>query len=450
LLVFIVSLGFFLTPALLGRAPDRMVSNMIELALNEEGNWELASALAFLLLAATALLYVLYIRIVKIEQLYATPEARPRARPARPAFWRTLVERTPFPGTGLAARIGDVPFGVRLAVASAGGGLGLLALARWVYEMPLTLLVVLVVTMAVLTVLAVAVTRRAGMPVSRVALAVFVALVLVYLVLPNVVVIPISFTHHPVFLSFPGTGFTLENFAAYFGLAGAGHFKASGWLWPTLVSFEVAMMVVIVCVPLGSLAAYGLVRGSFVGRDLINYLLISPLIVPAIITAVALFMFLSRNARFMLGSAISLGPLQVPLGFVVAHSLLAMPFVIVILSATLRGIDPGLERAARSLGASRLTTLRRVVLPLMTPGIAASALFAFLTSFDEIVIAIFLSTPDVSTLPKRMWDAIRFEVDPTIAAISTLLVLLTVVVLLAAATVQQLVGRRQLGGTRVP
>jgi putative spermidine/putrescine transport system permease protein len=283
-----------------------------------------------------------------------------------------------------------------------------------------------------------------------VALAVFVGLVLLYLVLPNVVVIPISFTHHPVFLSFPGTGFTLENFASYFGVAGAGHFKVSGWLWPTLVSFEVALMVVIVCVPLGSLAAYGLVRGTFPGRDLINYLLISPLIVPAIITAVALFMFLSRNARFMLGSVIGLGPLQVPLGFVVAHSLLAMPFVIVILSATLRGIDPGLERAARSLGASRLTTLRRVVLPLMTPGIAASALFAFLTSFDEIVIAIFLSTPDVSTLPKRMWDAIRFEVDPTIAAISTLLVLLTVVVLLAAATVQQLVGRRQLGGTRVP
>jgi putative spermidine/putrescine transport system permease protein len=129
---------------------------------------------------------------------------------------------------------------------------------------------------------------------------------------------------------------------------------------------------------------------------------------------------------------------------VAAHCILAVPFVVTILSANFHGLDQALEHAAQSLGAGRLTVLYRIVLPLMAPGIAASAFFAFLTSFDEIIIAIFLSTPAVTTLPKRMWDAVRFEVDPTIAAISTLLVALTVVALGVATISQRALARRRL------
>jgi ABC-type spermidine/putrescine transport system permease subunit II len=142
----------------------------------------------------------------------------------------------------------------------------------------------------------------------------------------------------------------------------------------------------------------------------------------------------------MIGSVASLGPLLLPLGFVLVHSLLAIPFVVVIIGAALRGVNPTFEHAAMSLGAGRLTMLRRVVLPQVLPAVVSSAFFAFLISFDELIIAIFLSTPQVRTLPKRLWDGVLQEVDPTIAAVSTLLVVVTLVVLSAAALVQRRFG----------
>jgi putative spermidine/putrescine transport system permease protein len=337
-----------------------------------------------------------------------------------------------------------LPFTIKFAAVAIAGTVTAIVLALQVYEMPRRLLVLgaIVAVVAGLGTALMAAVR--GFPASRAMLGVFVAAVFVYLLLPNVVVIPISFTRHPVFLSFPGHGFTLDNFASYFGVTGAGHFKAGGWIGPTLISLEVAVLVVIISIPIGSIAAYGLSRGHFPARNLVRSLLVAPLIVPTIITAVALLLFMSKYARFMLGSAVMVGPIPVPLGLVAAHCILAIPFVVTILSANFHGLDQSLEHAAQSLGAGRLTVLYRVVLPLMAPGIAAAAFFAFLTSFDEIIIAMFLSTPAVSTLPKRMWDAVRFEVDPTIAAISTLLVVLTVVALGVAAASQRALARRQL------
>jgi len=457
ILIFILALGFFVTPALLGGAPDRMVSNMIESSLNEEGNWERAAALALLLLVPTVVLYLLYTRATSLETLYggaggsassvALPEVLEDTRrpvPGVAASAHALGWLTGSPFAGMAARWSGLPFTLKFAGTTIVAAFLGLALGLRVYEVPRPLFVLgaLVIVLAGLGASLLAVVRRRSAP--RAMLSVFVAAVFVYLLLPNVVVIPISFTRHPVFLSFPGHGFTLENFASYFGVASAGHFKAGGWIGPTLVSLEVATLVVIVSIPIGSVAAYGLSRGDFPGKNLVRALLVAPLIVPTIITAVALLLFMSKYARFMLGSAVMLGPIPVPLGLVAAHCILAVPFVVTILSANLHGIDQALEHAAQSLGAGRLTVLYRVVLPLMAPGIAASTFFAFLTSFDEIIIAMFLSTPAVATLPKRMWDAVRFEVDPTIAAISTLLVVLTVVALGVAAASQRALTRREL------
>jgi putative spermidine/putrescine transport system permease protein len=111
---------------------------------------------------------------------------------------------------------------------------------------------------------------------------------------------------------------------------------------------------------------------------------------------------------------------------------MALPFVVIVMSANLRGINVEVEQAARSLGANRITTLRRVVFPLALPGMIAGGLFAFLISFDELIIALFISSPTLSTLPKKLWDGLRTEINPTIAAVSTLLVILSVVILLGA------------------
>ena len=146
-----------------------------------------------------------------------------------------------------------------------------------------------------------------------------------------------------------------------------------------------------------------------------------PIIVPTLVTAIAIFKVFSQ---FQLSGTI--------LGFVIAHAILAIPFVVTIMTATLKGVDPQLENASMTLGASRVTTVRKVTLPIAAPGLMASALFAFLISFDELIVAIFLSSPVLNTLPKKLWDGIRLELDPTLAAVSTILVVVSLLVLACA------------------
>lgn len=252
-------------------------------------------------------------------------------------------------------------------------------------------------------------TQVPRIPLRRIILYAFATLVFIYLMLPSLIVIPISFGE-ATYLEFPPQSLSLRWYQDYF--------ERQEWVSATITSGVVGVLVAVVSVSLGSLAAYGLVRGRFPGKTVLNALIISPIIVPVIITAVAIYKLYS-----------ALGLLGTILGFVLGHTIIAFPFVIIIISATLRGIDETLEQAAMSLGASRLTALRRVVFPLMLPGMVTAALFAFLISFDELLIALFISTPTLSTLPKRLWEGIRIEINPTIAAVSTILVLLTVLVL---------------------
>ncbi|MFQ5874545.1 MAG: ABC transporter permease [Dehalococcoidia bacterium] len=490
-------------------------------------------------------------------------------------------------------------------------------------------------------------------PLRRVILYLVVTLVFGFLVLPNFIVVPLSVTDS-IFLEFPPNGFTWRWYQDYFGVEGASHFGATGrWIPATLVSFQLAIVVMAVAVPLGTLAAYGLTRGRFRGKPALNAVIISPLIVPILITAIALFFFLSDALRsffdplpapdlpsgpaipdagwlafflimlallagtiafrllpniterslegrllavherlmpwfflilvievplFLLGLFVLLGEwvlivamllvasgalmlmvlptilrggwlswlvmalgagllilwlllhiilspnspawltwgwfvllwlgallsmlspstgraldarvtaikdkvgswvpiaftaatifFMLPLfsglsdkldgglftsdnpippvpglspGLVVSHSMLAVPYVVIILSATLRGVDVTLDQASATLGAGPFTTLRKVVLPVMIPGLAAAAFFSFLVSFDELLIALFLSTSEISTLPKEIWDGIRTEISPTIAAISTMLVFLTIIILSIAVVLQLRLKRR--------
>lgn len=249
--------------------------------------------------------------------------------------------------------------------------------------------------------------RRANL--SRCILYVVCALIFIYLILPLFVIIPISFSASR-FLQFPPQGFSLQWYEQYF--------SSRNWISATLRSFQVAILTTVFATTLGTLASLALLRGSFPGKKLLYGMIISPIIIPVIVTAVALY-YIFAGLR-MIGTIWAL---------VLAHTVLALPFVVVNVTATLQGFDITLERAALSLGANRLVTFLRVILPLTWPGIFSGALFAFITSFDEVVVAIFL-TGAKATLPKQMWDGIRVAINPTISAVASLLTVFSVVLLL--------------------
>jgi len=243
------------------------------------------------------------------------------------------------------------------------------------------------------------------------------ALVLLYLVFPILVVVPLSFSAG-TYLSFPPPGFSLrwyENFLS-----------RSDWLGAASLSLWVGGAVMVSATALGAPAALALVRSSFPGKDLLTGFIISPLIAPVIIVAIGIYFFYAR-----------LGLVGNPFALVIAHTALAVPFVVINVSATLQGFDERLEQAAMNLGATPWRTFWQVTFPIIRPGVLAGALFAFISSFDELVVALFVSGTSAVTLPRKMWESIRFEIDPTIAAVSTLLVVLTAALFLSAELLRQ-------------
>ncbi len=242
-------------------------------------------------------------------------------------------------------------------------------------------------------------------------------LILFYLVFPIFVVIPVSFSSAK-YLQFPPPGFSLQWYEKYL--------TRSDWTGATWLSVQVAAGTALLATLLGTLAALALVRGRFWGRDLINAFVVSPMIIPSIIVAIGIYFFYARIR--LIGS---------PFALVLAHTALAVPFVVVNVSATLVGFDERLEYAAMNLGANRRQTFLKVTLPLIRPGVLTGALFAFVTSFDELIVALFISGTGAVTLPRKMWDGIRQEIDPTIAAVSTIFIVLSVLVLVSAELLRQ-------------
>jgi putative spermidine/putrescine transport system permease protein len=241
--------------------------------------------------------------------------------------------------------------------------------------------------------------------ITRILLYIFSGLVISYLVFPILIVIPLSFSSAQ-YLTFQPPGFSLQWYRAFF--------SRSDWIDAAILSFWVALVVMVLATILGTVAALGLVRGRFPGRTALNTFIVSPLIVPAIIVAIGVYFFYAR-----------LGLVGRPIALITAHTALAVPFVVVNVSATLYGFDERLEYAAMNLGANRLRTFWHVTLPIIRPGVLAGALFAFITSWDELIVALFISGTGAVTLPRKMWDSIRFQIDPTIAAVSTLLIIIT-------------------------
>lgn len=246
----------------------------------------------------------------------------------------------------------------------------------------------------------------------RIALVCFAVLVATFLVAPTVLVIVMSFGSTR-FLSFPPEDFSLVWYRNFF--------ENKSWLDPAFTSLKVGGLTALSATVLGTMAALGVVRGRFPGRRIMHALLLAPLIVPVVIVAIGLFLVFNRWQ--LTGSM---------LGLVIGHTVLAIPFVVLTVGASLRTVDPAYERAAASLGAGPFSTFARITLPLILPGVLVGALFAFAISLDEVVVAIFLTTPDVRTLPVQMWSTVRDFIDPTMAAITSMMLVVTLLILLGS------------------
>jgi putative spermidine/putrescine transport system permease protein len=253
--------------------------------------------------------------------------------------------------------------------------------------------------------------RRRPSP-GRVLLLALAGLVLLYLVFPVFVVAPLSFSSAK-YLQFPPPGWSLQWYENFL--------SREAWTSALWLSVRVGLATAVLATVLGTAAALALVRGRFPGKDAVNAFIVSPMIVPGIIVAIGVYFFYARIQ--IIGS---------PFALALAHTALAVPFVVVNVAATLEGFDERLEWAAMNLGANRWQTFRHVTLPIIRPGVLAGALFAFITSFDELIVALFVSGSGAVTLPRRMWESLRQEIDPTIAAVSTLLVAASVLVLASA------------------
>jgi len=235
----------------------------------------------------------------------------------------------------------------------------------------------------------------------------------VYLLLPSLVVVPMALTKSQL-IQFPPEWISVHSFADYFG--------DPQWIDSTITSFKVAVLAMIIACIVGAATGLGLHGKQFPGKGVVVGIILSPIVIPLVVLALADYLFFARVHFVGNWVAISL-----------AHSLLVTPYVFVTVQASLTGLDPALVRSARSLGARSLAVWRYTYWPAIKPGILAGAIFAFAVSFDEVVIALFLQGPDATTLPVRMFTSIQYDLTPKIAAIATLLLGVAAVALVAQA-----------------
>jgi len=255
-------------------------------------------------------------------------------------------------------------------------------------------------------------------PVIALVLAIMVA---AFLVAPLFIVVPMSFSTAASF-AFPPPGYSLGYYHAFFA--------SESWLTSVLNSLIIASVTTAFTLALTVPAAIGFVRYRLRGAGLINLVIMAPLITPHIMAALAYYNFLAK-----------LGILGTHLGVIIAHTVLTVPICFLCVSAALKGFDTNLERAAMSLGAGPLKTFRLVTFPLLRPGLLVGGLFTFLYSFEEPVVALFISGRAASTMPKKMFESIQLDADPVIAVVSTLLFTVAALVILGATTVRLVRGR---------
>ena len=247
---------------------------------------------------------------------------------------------------------------------------------------------------------------------NRLWLYIFSFITLFLLIVPSLVVIPMSFSASQ-YLEFPPREWSLRWYENYF-FSWKVENGFNDWMAATWTSIKVAVLTIFVAVPIGTMAAYGLINSSSRISKILFPIFISPMMVPIILVAVGLFYFF---VQFKLVGSV--------LGLVIGHSLVALPLVLIIVFSALKNYDMNQEKVARSLGAGRFRAFREITLPQIKFSIISASLIAFLTSFDEIIISLFVAGGDNSTITRSMFLALRDQIDPTIAAISTILIIIS-------------------------
>jgi putative spermidine/putrescine transport system permease protein len=250
------------------------------------------------------------------------------------------------------------------------------------------------------------ITKRRNL--GNIILGLFSISVILFLVLPLIIVILMSFSSASS-LEFPPPGFSLRWYSSFF--------LDSSWMIATRTSMFVSLIASILALVLGVFASYGLSISRFRGKSLIIGNFIAPMIIPTIITGVALYLSFAQ-----------IGLLGTLPGLILAHVLVIVPYIVLITLPALESFDRRLELAARSLGASWTIVFRKILIPILLPSFLASWLFAFIISFDELIVTIFLAGENM-TLPKKMYNELTLQINPTITAISTILILLTVIIM---------------------
>ncbi|RUV39090.1 ABC transporter permease [Mesorhizobium sp. M7A.F.Ca.MR.148.00.0.0] len=255
----------------------------------------------------------------------------------------------------------------------------------------------------------------------RVALVGFTAAVAAFLLLPVVFIVLLSFGSSR-WLAFPPPGWTLRWYQQLLG--------DPTWIDAALTSARIAAMAAILAVIIGLFAAFSLVRGEFRGRQVLRGLLLTPMVLPVVVFAIAIYAFFLR-----------IGLAGTTVGFVIAHTILALPFAIIPITAALEGFDKSIEDAAIVCGASPFQARLRITLPSIRIGIFSAAIFSFLASWDEVVVAIFMASPTLQTLPVKIWGSLRADLSPVVAAASSLLVGLTFCLMIVTALLRRKLSR---------
>ena len=383
LLTFIICSGAFITPALMGGSHETVIAMSIETELDLVRSWGFAGALSVLLLLAVLLLFYVFARFFGMgillgglsgsQSAYHAFESKKSGRCMIPHPY-SLIERLGWLLDRLLWGAQDIAGGVRDLLSPITPSF--LHRIRW----------------------------------NRIGLAGVCSLVFFFLAIPVFIIIPVAFSNDAM-LHFPPKNWGIGLFHQYF--------ESSNWMRATWNSFRVAVPVMFLATILGTSAACSMVRGKYGNKAGLFAFLLSPLIVPQIVTAVSVYLLF---AKLKLIGTIT--------GLVLAHTVLAVPYVIIVMTPALGGLDERLGQASRSLGAGSIRTFVHVTLPLIRPGIITSLLFAFIASFDELITAMFICGMNAITLPKQMWDGIRDEVNPVIAAVAVLLIFLSTVLML--------------------
>lgn len=395
LLVFIIGIGYYVTPALLGGIKDTMLSMLIATQIQELLNWGFAGALSVILLIATLCVFLIFNKVMGLDRIWGGDKIR--ESDSKNILLLSKLKLSLFTNLGyiLINKIDQ-----------------LLHIIIDILSLPFRKIEHLIPKVILNKI------KRSSDP-GSVGFGLFGIVILLqsYLIIPIFLIIPLSFTDS-LYLKFPPSGFSLRWYQEVF--------TSPAWGNALALSVKVALGTTLLTVCLGFLAAFAFVRAYFPFKRIFYSFILAPLVVPLVVVAVSLYYF--YNYLNLNGTL---------LGLILAHTAVTIPIVFVLMAAAIKGLDVNVEHAAITLGANPFRAFFQITLPSLKPTIIVGSFFSFIHSFDEVVIASFIGGFTAETLPKLMFDEVVYEIKPTLAALSSMLVVFSTTILLLIALIQR-------------